>query len=218
MATEDNQESGRKGYGIGFYIAVTVLLILPGIAIIVWYVLPVTDAEKATAELLEQARVAAIAIAERAAAEGFLVDDFDECGKLGDHFKTGVGIDLSQKARRRLLGLSTKASADQELERCVVFAKVVSAMERLAHHDRHTFVCQGAEIVSEDGAYKIRPEENGRGVIELDVGAKRFIPIPKYKHILIEGWQLFNMGDGCLVAGMSRVNNFSYSGTIRVVE
>lgn len=213
------KKSGKKGMGAGFYITLFVLVVVPVVGILGWYALEVSKTEKAAKSMFEKAQASlAEQISKRASKEGFRTDDFNECENLSAHFKTGFGYDLSDSKRRQLLGLSTDATEEEERERCVVFAKVVAKMERLAHHDRHLFVCQGAEFSAENGAYKLRPDANGRGVIEIDTGKEKLIPIQKYSSLLLEVWQIFNLGDGCLVVGMSKSVGIQYSGKVQGIE
>jgi hypothetical protein len=213
------KKSGKKGFGVGFYITLAFLVIVPVGGIVGWYVLEVTKIDQAAEELMAKAQAAfEQEMAERANAEGFEVEDFDECKEVTKQFKTSLGYEMTEKRRRHLLGLAGNATAAQELERCIIFAKVVANMERLAHHDRHVFVCEGARFSADDDAYLLQPDPAGRGALEIDTGSERLIPIKQYRSILLEDWQVYNLGDGCLVIGMSRVSNFKYSGEVQVIE
>ena len=212
------KKSKKKSLGAGFYVSLAVLIVLPVVSLIGWYLVTVTESERAAEDLLAQAQEATNELIERGIAEGFSIADYDKCQEMESHFKTALNFDFNDDARRRLIGLPTDASDDDMQERCVVFAKVVAKMEKLTHHDRHVFVCQGANFSADNDAYKLFPDADGQGVVEIDTGVETFIPIKPHRFILKEIWQVYNVGDGCLVVGMSRKGNFSYTGTVKVTE
>ncbi len=209
------KKSAKKGMGASFYVTLVFLIVLPAFGLVGWYLLAVTESQKAAGDLLAQARSVTSKLVDRAVREGFSMEDFDECKKMESHFKTALSYDFDEKSRRKMLGLSADASDENIQERCVVFAKIVSNMEKLTHHDRHVFVCQGASFNADNDVYKLIPDAEGKGAIEIDTGAKTFIPIKPHRFILKEIWQVYNVGDGCLVIGMSRQNNFSYTGIVK---
>jgi len=59
-------------------------------------------------------------IADRANAEGFEVSEFDKCSKMTDQLKTGLGFELTDAAKLKMLGLSSDATEQEELERCII--------------------------------------------------------------------------------------------------
>ena len=212
------KKSAKKNLGAGFYIALALFIVLPVFGLVGWYVLTVTESERAAKDLLAQAQSSANKLVERAIHEGFSVADFDKCKKMESHFKTALNFDFDDKSRRKLIGLPADASDEDMQERCVIFAKSVATMEKIAHHDRHVFVCPGSTFNADSGAYQLIPDIEGRGVIEIDTGVETFIAIKPHRFILREIWQVYNVGDGCLVIGMSRKGNFSYTGIVKVTE
>ena len=173
-------------------------------------------AEEAVKAGLIKAKGAVVeGIAKRAGDEGFDMGAFDSCRAIEDQYRIPQGYVMTDSTRRELVGLSEDATDEETQERCVIFAKVVARMEQLAHHDRHVFVCQGAEFTTDkSGSYVLMADPNGEGAIEVRKGVKSLIPIEQFYHTLINKWQVYNLGDGCIVIGMSKDGVFTFSGGV----
>ncbi len=227
MAKKKNQ-SGKKGMGKGFVISLTLLIILPVVALLSWYLLSAGLKISGSSMSAEQALMGEISkakdamkseIVERAGSEGFKVGEYDKCAQIEDQYRIPQGYVFTEFSRRELVGLKTTATDEEVQERCVIFAKVVARMEQLAHHDRHVFVCQGEEFTTDDsGRYKLVADPAGKGVVEIKGSAKELLPIKRYSHILVGAWQVYNLGDGCLVIGMSKSGTFSFSGGVALSQ
>ena len=101
-------------------------------------------------------------------------------------------------------------------ERCIYYAKAVASMEKMAHHGRHAFVC-GASLldVGNDGRYYLKPDPQGRGAIQnLDPRGDKLVEIPLGTSTVISIWQVYNVGDGCIIVGLSKASAFRMSGKI----
>ncbi len=220
----------KKSGGLpkSFVYALIFLVIIPMVLFIGWYVLTVVlevsgsqqTAESMVADQVKKAQQAVKnKIVERAKQENFQVDEFEACTQIEDQYRLPVGYVYTDLTQRQLLGLPATATEEQMRERCVIFAKVVTQMEQLAHHDRHVFVCQGAEFATdESGQFVMLADPKGRGVILQSGQQKKLQPIPRGSHTLIRSWQVYNLGDGCLVIGMSKSGVFSMSGTVKITE
>jgi len=218
----------KGGMPKSFLYALIFLVILPVTLFIAWYVLTVVlevsgsqqTAEGMVADQVQRAKDAVKnQIVERAKNEHFSVDTFDSCTQIEDQYRLLIGVVYTEFTEKQLLGLPADATDDQMRERCVIFAKVVTEMEKLAHHDRHVFVCQGAEFATdESGMYKMLPDPQGRGVIQQVQGNQKLTQIPRGSHTLIRSWQVYNLGDGCLVIGMSKSGVFAMSGAVKLSE
>ncbi len=216
----------KKSQSKGLIIAFVVLIVLPSIAFIGWYGVTAglqssgssMSAEEAMANEFKKAQEALRAkIVERANEEGFQVDSFDACDAIEDQYRLPSGYVFTDFTRRQLVGLKPTATEEQVRERCVIFAKVVARMQKLAHHDRYVFVCEGAEFKTDEaGKYRLIADENGKGVIEVKAGLRKLVPIRRHSHILIGTWQVYNLGDGCVVIGMSKSGTFSFSGSVSI--
>ncbi|MEQ8664221.1 MAG: hypothetical protein RIC16_00715 [Rhodospirillales bacterium] len=220
----------KKSGGLpkSFIYALIFLVIIPVTLFLGWYVLTVVlqvsgsqmTAESMVAEQVKKAQQAVKnQIVERAKKENFQVDNFEACTQIDDQYRLPIGYVYTEFTQKQLLGLPADATEDQMRERCVVFAKVVSEMEKLAHHDRHVFVCQGAEFATdESGQYVMVPDPKGRGVIQRVNNQQKLTPIPRGSHTLIRSWQVYNLGDGCIVVGMSKSGVFSMSGAVKMSQ
>jgi hypothetical protein len=220
------KKSGKKGLGLGLKIGIGVFLGVPVVGLLGWYALSAglhVSGSSSSAEDLVMKNVAsaqqAVAdqISARANTEGFQLGDFDQCSAIEDQYKIAQGYVFTEFSRRELVGLKKTATDEEVQERCVIFAKVVARMEQLAHHDRHVFVCQGAEFTTDNsGKYKLIADPKGTGVLEVKNGVKTLLPIKQYRHILVGSWQVFNLGDGCVVIGMSKTGTFTFSGSVEL--
>ena len=193
-----------------------------------WYVLTVVlevSGSSQTAEgmvadqVVNAQRAIKKKLKERADAEGFNVDQVENCTQIEDQYRVPLGFVFTEFSRRQLVGLPKTATDLQVQERCILFAKIVKRMEKLAHHERHVFVCQGAQFTTDEaGRYMLVPDAKGRGVIEVTNGKKNFIQIGRHEYILLNQWQIYNIGDGCMVVGMSKVGVFNFSGSVKLQQ
>lgn len=228
MAKEEDEGKKKGKLPKSFIYASIFLVIIPLVIFLAWYVLTVVlevsgsqqTAESMVAQQVEKARQAVKnQIIERAKAENFTVEDFDSCTAIEDQYRIPIGVVYTEFTEKQLLGLPADATDVQMRERCVIFAKVVKEMQKLAHHDRHVFVCQGAEFsTDESGQYKLLADPSGRGVIQQLQGQQQLTQIQRGAHTLVRNWQVFNLGDGCIVVGMSKSGLFSMSGSVRLTE
>ena len=224
MAEENTAKKKKKPrkkktkFSTGFIITLVLVVGLPVGGLLVWYfttaALTVTGSKFSASEMVA-ANLAKVQVAmkdivkERAREEGFSVEDVDSCREVEKQYTMAQGVLVTKFTERQLLGLPMSAGMEDILERCILFAKIVGRMERLAHHDRHVFMCEGAEFTAdESGRFRILPDIQGRGLIESLSGQERLIKIPRGSHKLIRHWQVFNIGDGCVVIGMSKIGVF----------
>tara|TARA_B100000579_G_C22757478_1_gene817175 strand:- start:110 stop:787 length:678 start_codon:yes stop_codon:yes gene_type:complete len=157
--------------------------------------------------LVDESEVLREAFELRSKDEGFEISQVEICKLMKDEYQGDLGDFTTPK----IIGLTRRATDEEIQERCVVFAKVVQRMEDLAHHDRHVFMCPGAQFtLDEVGTYILSPDPKGRGAIEFINGKKNLIRIVPHSHTLLKQWQLYNMGDGCIVIGISSPGVFTF--------
>lgn len=222
---EQNSKRAKKKMPLSFIIALNALIGFTLVGFLGWYFLTAglsISGSKQTAEgmIAEQVVNAKDAIKkhleERARSEGFDLDNVDGCVQIQDQYRVPMGFVFSEFSLRQLVGLPNTATDEQVRERCIVFAKAVERMETMSHHDRHAFVCQGAQFATDEvGQYMLVPDPEGRGVIEILNGVRTLIEIVQFSHTLVGQWQVLNLGDGCVVVGMSKVGVFSFSGAVK---
>jgi hypothetical protein len=220
------KKSKKKGLPRSFYIIFGVMFVLPAIGLIAWYVmtvsLAVTGSEMSASELIASRVVKAREamrdkMSERAIQEGFSLAKVDSCSGIEDQYLIPQGVVYTEFTTKQLLGLPKTATGSQIRERCILFAKIVARMEKLAHHDRHVFVCEGMYFAPDtSGNFLLYADKKRRGVVESFHGKKKLIPIPRGSHKLVHQWQVFNVGDGCIVIGLSKDGIFSMSGTVKL--
>ncbi len=223
---KEKSEGGKKGMPLSFILALVGLVGLPLLVFLGWYVLTVVldvsgSSQTAEGMIVKQVSKAQEAIrkglVERANKEGFNVDNVEGCAQIKDQYRVPLGYVFGDFSLSQLVGLPKTATDEQVQERCIVFAKVVERMEKLAHHDRHVFVCVGGQFTTDEaGRYMMIPDPQGRGVIESVNGVKSLVKIARGAHILLRQWQVFNLGDGCIVVGMSKVGVFNFSGAVKL--
>lgn len=155
-------------------------------------------------------------LAERALKEGFQAEEVDKCQNMMKEYTTPKGWFYSDADIYQLVGLPRSASQQQMNERCIYYAKAVANMEKLAHHGRHAFVCGTSLLdVGNDGRYYLKPDPQGRGAIQnLDPHGDRLVEIPPGTSTIISFWQIYNVGDGCIIIGLSKASAFRMSGKI----
>lgn len=155
-------------------------------------------------------------LADRALKEGFSAEEVDKCQNMMKEYTTPKGWFYSDADIYELVGLPRDASQEQMNERCIYYAKAVASMENLAHHTRHAFVCGTSLLdVWGDSRYYLKPDPEGRGAIQnLDPRGERLIEIPRGASTIVSTWQIYNVGDGCIIVGLSKTSTFRMSGKI----
>ncbi len=225
-AKQKGKKPKNKGLPRSFYIYISVFFGLPAVGLIAWYVmtvsLAVTGSDMSASELIssrvEKAREAMRdKISEQAVLEGFSMAKVDSCTQIEEQYLIPQGVVYTEFTIRQLLGLPKIATNKQIRTRCILFAKIVARMEKLAHHDRHVFVCEGMFFSPDtSGNFLLYPDKKKRGVVESFQGRKKLIKIPRGSHKLVHQWQIFNVGDGCVVIGLSKDGIFSMSGSVQL--
>ena len=226
--TGESTEGKKKKLPRSFMLTLIALVVMPLTIFLGWYVLTVVlkvSGSSQTAEGMVAHQVVSAKDAlkkklkERASKEGFEVDNVLGCASIEDQYRVPLGFGHTDFTTRQLVGLPTTATETQVQERCVVFAKVVERMEKMSHHDRHVFVCEGAQFTTDEaGRYMLVPDPKGRGVIEIIGGKKNLIDMAPHSQALIKQWQIYNIGDGCIVVGMSKVGIFNFSGGVKLQQ
>jgi hypothetical protein len=197
---------------------------IPMLVLLAWYAYNVAYFvdEKAMrsmeANIQAQIKSKLDALKKRAKIEGFKLDDYNVCDKVADAYQGLQGDQLEDSEINTLVGIDKKSSKEQREERCVTYAKSVYKMEKTAHHTQHMIVCQGAEfkLGSSGGAdYWIRPDPNGRGALQnFNPREKELVRIRKGGTTILHQWHVYNMGDGCIVIGLSKSGIFRMSGSV----
>lgn len=189
---------------------------LPIIGILAWYAYTVTyelnkpAMSKFEAEMIDKVKI----MTEKAIKEGFMVKDVTACQKMIDEYTTPKGWTYTDAALYELVGLPKMTSKEKLEERCIFYAKAVVEMEKLSHHTRHVFVCGESHFeIGKSGNHYIMADPGGQGAIE-HVAADTLIPIPVGKSKVHTLWQLYNVGDGCIIVGLSKSEAFSMSGHV----
>ncbi len=205
----------------GLYIILALIVGFPVIGLVSWYVitavLSVSGSDLSAREMIafgiENVETALQNEAlNRSRTEGFSLGEVERCQGITGQYQNNGGEMSEERLVRTLIGLPGSASETEVYERCVLFAKVVKRMEKLAHHNRHLYMCGAAEFSADESQrFRIMPDPRGRGLIESMPGRKALIPIPKGTHKLIRQWQVFNMGGGCLIIGISSNGKFRLS-------
>ncbi len=160
-------------------------------------------------------------LAERALREGFRAKDVDLCRNMVEEYTTPKGWFYSDAALFQLVGLSRDATVDQMNERCIFFAKAVADMQQMSRHDRHVFVC-GESIfdVGNRGKFYIKADAKGRGVIRkfTEGQGEVLMPVSRNQITVLQNWQIYNVGDGCIIIGLSKAGVFRMSGQVDYEE
>jgi hypothetical protein len=191
---------------------------IPIVVLMAWYAYQVTyEFNKASMKKMEASVKKGISeMAERAMKEGFKAEDVDKCKKMVEEYTTPKGWFYSDAALYQLVGLSKKATQAQMNERCVYYAKAVAKMEKQSHHTRHVFVCGKSNLdVGGDGRFYIKPDPQRRGALQnFDPNNSKLINIPHGESTVLLNWQIHNVGDGCIIVGLSKAGTFRMSGTV----
>ena len=212
----------KKGLPKSFYIVVTLVFVLPAVALLTWYAYEVLGvfskhSQQALDRHAQELAQKTAAFAKRAAKEGFEVKDFDACAQIKNQYVIPMGIVYTEFTQRQLVGLSKFASDEEVKDRCIQFAKSVARMEKLSHHLRHVYVCNEARFVADKaGHYYLTADAKGQGVVQHFGSSANLTPIPPGQSILMRGWQIYNQGDGCLIIGMSKSGIFTFSGGVMI--
>ncbi len=150
------------------------------------------------------------------AEEEYRPEEVDRCRNMIQEYTTPKGWYYADADIYELVGLPRSSTQAQLNTRCVYYAKAVAGMERLAHHIRHAYVCRDSMLdVSGNGRYYIKADPQGRGAIRnLDAAGDTLVDIPRGITTVIKSWQVYNVGDGCIIVGLSKNSAFRMSGTI----
>lgn len=148
--------------------------------------------------------------------EDYRAEEVDRCKNMIQEYTTPKGWFYADADIYQLVGLPRESTQRQLNERCIFYAKAVAGMERLAHHIRHAFVCRDSMLdVSGNGRYYIKADPQGRGAISnMDASGDKLVDVPKGATTIIKSWQVYNVGDGCIIVGLSKNSAFRMSGTI----
>jgi len=224
--TGESTEEGKKRLPRSFKLTLFGLVVIPLTIFLGWYLLTVVlkvSGSSQTAEGMVANQVVSAKDAlknklmERANKEGFDVDNVFGCAQIEDQYRVPLGFVYTDFTTRQLVGLPKSATDAQVHERCIVFAKVVERMEEMSHHDRHVFVCEGAQFTTDEaGRYMLISDPKGRGVIEVIGGKKNLINMAPHSQALVKQWQVYNIGDGCVVVGMSKAGIFNFTGGVKL--
>ena len=201
---------------------IKILIIVGGLiitAFVGWYAYTLAfEFKRAEVQALERAVAAgaknladtATELAKRAVAEGFAVKHVDACRSIVGQYRSPLGNVLRNVNVRELVNLPKEASKEQVQERCVEFAKAVAEMQKLSRHNIHVMVCPGSFFqVGEDDDRTVIPDEKGRGVLQsITESLPKAMPIRPGRSKIINTWQVYNMGDGCIIVGDSKKGLF----------
>lgn len=155
-------------------------------------------------------------LAELALKEGFRPEEVNKCENMIEEYTTPKGWYYSNADLHQLVGLSRDATQKQMNERCIYYAKAVASMEKLAHHTRHAYVCGESLLdIAGDRRYYIKPDPKGRGAIEnLDQYGEKLVDITPGTSTVLDAWQVYNVGDGCIIVGLSKASVFRMSAKV----
>ncbi len=194
----------------------------PAIALLLWYFYNVAHfVDKEGMESMEanlQAKLESqlAKLKKRAKVEGFRLADYDACKNIQDSYTTPKGYNFADADINQLVGISSEATDDQRSERCVTIAKSVYKMEKTSHHTKHVTVCAGGRFqIGGAGVtnYWIKPDPKGRGALQnFNPRNKQLVRIRKGNSTILSQWQIYNMGDGCIIVGLSKSGVFEMSG------
>lgn len=195
---------------------------IPAVTLLAWYAYAVVEEFNKSATTthletkLDSLEKSAGSLAERAAKEGFRVEEVDRCRNMMLEYTTPKGWFYADADIYQLVGLSREATRAQLNERCIFYAKAVADMEKMARHIRHAFVCDDSYLdVGSKGRFYIKADPEGRGALQkLDASGEKLVHIPWGTATIINVWQVYNVGDGCIIVGLSKSTPFRMSGTV----
>ncbi len=188
----------------------------PLVLLVIWYLYilatEVGNAPKINANL----NLDFFNLPEIARKEGFNPDDFTKCQHIVDEYTTTKGAFYAKETVHQLLGLPANATQAQFNERCIYFAKTVKGMRKISLHIRHVFVCGESVLnITGPGGFFIKPDPSGRGALQnIKSSGGELLKIGKGISSVLESWHLFNVGDGCLIVGLSKAGVFRMSASV----
>ena len=192
---------------------------IPIVGILIWYSYTVVfELNKPAMTKMESEMKQNIAnLTERAIKEGFRAEDVDNCQNMIKEYTTPKGWNYSGAEMHQLVGLKANATKEEMDERCVYYAKAVAKMEKMSHHTRHVFVCGKSILdVGGNGRFFIKPDPKGRGLMQnFAKNRDKLIKIRKGASTVLDYWQIHNVGDGCIIVGLSKSTTFRMSGTVK---
>ncbi len=220
MAKPEKQQKKKK---VSFWISgaatrVYLVLGIPAFALLAWYGYTVASElnKPAMTEFEDKLAQKMNKLMEKKVT----LKHYDACENMMEEYITPKGWNYSAAALHELVGLP-KNSTEQQLEdRCIYYAKVVNGMERLSHHTRHVFVCKGSYLdVGKSGKQYIKADRKGRGAMVSVTGKEELLPITPGESTIFKFWQVYNVGDGCIIIGLSKSGVFRMAGqVIRKIE
>jgi hypothetical protein len=198
------------------------LLGIPASVLLGWYAYTVVyELNKPAMTRLESVltkghRVASAPIDRPAHEEEYRPEEVDRCRNMIQEYTTPKGWFYADADIYELVGLPRESTRTQLNERCIYYAKAVARMESMAHHIRHAYVCRDSMLdISGNARHYIKADPHGRGAIRnFDAAGDTLVEIPKGGTTVIKSWQVYNVGDGCIIVGLSKASPFRMSGTI----
>jgi|ETNmetMinimDraft_33_1059910.scaffolds.fasta_scaffold02627_5 hypothetical protein len=201
--TEDKNKKKKSFLGSKEMKRVYWVLGAPLVLLLFWYIYTVATVIDKTGmdELQAALKQKAVRLTKRADREGFNAVDFKNCENRVAEYGG-----RSKAALPELLGIPKRATKEDIIERCVLFARAVTVMEKMAHHKKHVFVCGGSMLdIAKEGAFHIKPDPQGRGAFQtIDPNSANFIKIRPGNFQIVKWWQVYNVGDGCIIVGYSK--------------
>ena len=192
---------------------------IPILALLVWYFYTVVFElnKPAMSQMEADMKKNISALAERAMKEGFRPEDVDNCQNMIKEYTTPKGWNYSGAEMYQLVGLKPNATKEEMDERCVYYAKAVAKMEKMSHHTRHVFVCGKSILdVGGNGRFFIAPDPKGKGAIQnFAKNRDKLMKIRKGASTVLDYWQIHNVGDGCIIVGLSKSTTFRMSGSVK---
>ncbi len=171
----------------------------------------------AMSQFEKDVKVTVTNLAERALREGFATEQVNHCRRMAEAYTTPKGWHYSDAKLYQLVGLSPDATVEQMNERCIYFAKAVAQMQKMSHRIRHAFVCGDSILdIGNKGRFYFKADPQGRGVLRRfdPRQGERLVAIPKGESTVVLHWQIYNVGDGCVIAGLSKVGVFRMAGKV----
>lgn len=187
---------------------------IPVVALLLWYFYTVTYELNKPAMVGFEAKIAEKV--KKLAEKKVKLEYYDACENMIKEYTTPKGWNYSNAALNELLGLKKSATEQELTDRCIYYAKTVIEMEKMSHHLRHVFVCKDSFFyLGEDSKQYIKADPNGQGALASFVeGKEEMIPIPAGESSIFKFWQIHNVGDGCIIVGLSKSGTFRMAGHI----
>lgn len=189
---------------------------IPAAMIVVWYLYILATEVGNAPKIDAKIDMDFFNLPEIARQEGFDADDFTKCQNIIEDYTTPKGAFYAQETIHQLLGLPGNATEEQYNARCIFYAKTVKQMRKISLHIRHVFVCGESVLnIAGPGDYFIKPDPKGRGALQnMGRGSGGLMKIGKKKSAVIESWHVYNVGDGCLIIGLSKAGAFRMSASV----